>query len=396
MIYEYYWKAVNRFGKKQKGKCLAESREQLEQSLQQKGYAQLTIKRNFIFPKTPTNEEITQILNQITLLLNTTIPLNTALAMILQNCNQIRVYQWLKLIIQYLETGFTLSQSIEKIDKYLTTQEIQLIRMGEASGQLAIILSKLVKSRNKTEKLQKKIKKILFYPVIVLIISLSLSLLLLIFIVPQFAELYGEKQKSLPLITDILFTTSSFLTENTYTILAISIIMSTLIFILSKKTHYIILIKQFIFSHLPIFKHIINYNRIIFFCQNCALMLQSQLRLDVILKSFLYSKKSDPILYNEVQSILQLLQQGYRFCDGLDPTIFGNNTIQMITIGEKSGKLAEMLEHISEIYQQQLDYQIDLLSQLLEPILMLIMGIIVGTIIIGLYLPIFDMGTLVE
>ena len=68
----------------------------------------------------------------------------------------------------------------------------------------------------------------------------------------------------------------------------------------------------------------------------------------------------------------------------------------MLFIGEKSGNLAQMSEHIHEIYQQKLDYQIDIISQLLEPMLMLIMGIIVGTIIVGLYLPIFDMGSLVE
>lgn len=68
----------------------------------------------------------------------------------------------------------------------------------------------------------------------------------------------------------------------------------------------------------------------------------------------------------------------------------------MIDIGEQSGNLAKMCEHISEMYQQKLDYQIDILSQLLEPMLMLLMGIIVGTIIVGLYLPIFDMGSLME
>ncbi|VEI46256.1 pili/fimbriae biogenesis protein [Actinobacillus equuli] len=64
----------------------------------------------------------------------------------------------------------------------------------------------------------------------------------------------------------------------------------------------------------------------------------------------------------------------------------------MIAIGEKSANLAVMCTQISDIYQLKLDYQIDLLSQLLEPVLMLLMGIIIGTVLIGLYLPIFDLG----
>lgn len=395
MIAEYYWKGTNRFGQIQHGKQLAKNREQLEQQLQQQGYSQLKIRHNIVLPKAPKAEEITQTLNQISLLLNAKIPLNHALLMILQNCTQIKLYQWLNQLIQQLEKGFSFSIAIEQSKKYLSVQEIQLIKMGETSGELPTILSKLVKSRHNAETLQKKIKKILFYPVIVLFISLSLSLLLLVFIVPQFAELYGTKQKSLPLITDLLFTLSTFLTENTLFIFLIT--TSIIILILSiKNTFCFNRLKQKTVAKLPVFNQIIHHARIIYFCQNCALMLQSHLRIDAILNAFLHAKKSDITLHNEVELMLKRLQQGYRLHEGLSPTVFGNDVIQMVAIGEKSGNLAEMLNHISEIYQQRLNYQIDLLSQLLEPMLMLIMGVIVGTIIVGLYLPIFDMGTLVE
>lgn len=395
MIAEYYWKGTNRFGQTQQGKCLAKNREQLEQQLHQQGYSHIKIRYNIVLPKAPKTEDITQILNQISLLLNAKIPLNQALSMILQNCTQIKLYQWLNDLIQQLQRGFSFSIAIEQSKKYLSPQEIQLIKMGETSGQLPTILSKLVTTRHKAESLQKKIKKILFYPVIVLFISVALSLMLLIFIVPQFAELYGTKQKTLPLITDILFRLSTFLTENIPLICAVFFSL-IILFLTFKKTLFLNRLKQKIFSHLPIFKHIINHARIIYFCQNSALMLQSHLRIDAILNAFLHAQQSDIRLHKEVQFMLKLLQQGYRLHEGLNPAVFGNDVIQMVAIGERSGNLAEMLNHISEIYQQRLDYQIDLLSQLLEPMLMVIMGAIVGTIIVGLYLPIFDMGTLVE
>lgn len=394
MIAQFHWKATNRFGQKLKGKCLAPSREIVEKQMLQKGYTQIKISRNFILPKPPKSEEITQLFTQISLLLNAHIPLKSCLVMVQQNCQQIRLYQWLMQIIQQLESGFTFSATVEKLGKYLTSQEIQLIKMGETTGQLSAIFCKMVQARQKSEKLQKKVKKILFYPIIVLIISLSLSLLLLFFVVPQFAELYGEK--SLPIITEILFQLSYWLkTHGDF--LIISVILTTIIFsILAKKTNIITNLKIKILSHLPILNQIIKQNRIIFFCQHCALMLNAHLRLDLILRSFLQGKQQDLILSKEIELMLTLLQQGYRLNDGLNPTIFGNEMIQMVAIGEQSGNLAAMLEHISEIHQQRLDYQIDLLSQLLEPMLMLIMGVIVGTIIVGLYLPIFDMGAMVQ
>ena len=84
------------------------------------------------------------------------------------------------------------------------------------------------------------------------------------------------------------------------------------------------------------------------------------------------------------------------FSECLNTDVFESQTVQMLSVGERSGKLAEMSEYVSQIYKKKLDDQLDILSQLLEPALMVILGGIVGTIIVGLYLPIFDMGSLVE
>lgn len=395
-IYEYHWQALDRFQQKRKGKQLAKSREEFEHSLLAKGYQQIKISRNFVLPQNPKTDEINQFLSQLALLVNSAIPLKQALSMILQNCRNIKLYQWLSELISLIESGYSFSQSLEKLNRYIVNQEIQLIKMGEQSGRLGIILTNLAESRIKSEKLAKKVKKILFYPVIVLVISLSLSLGLLIFIVPQFAELYGSKDKTLPLITEILFSLSQFLQEQGSTLLIVLLQAVIFLVIFAKKTNWVTKLKVQILSRLPVFNRILAQSRIVFFSQNIALMLNAHIRLDVALNAFLSEKSNDPILQKEIQFMLSLLQKGYKFSEGINPTIFGTEVVQMIDIGEQSGNLAKMCEHISEMYQQKLDYQIDILSQLLEPMLMLLMGIIVGTIIVGLYLPIFDMGSLME
>lgn len=395
-IYEYHWQALDRFQQKRKGKQLAKSREEFEHSLLAKGYQQIKISRNFVLPQNPKTDEINQFLSQLALLVNSAIPLKQALSMILQNCRNIKLYQWLSELISLIESGYSFSQSLEKLNRYIVNQEIQLIKMGEQSGRLGIILTNLAESRIKSEKLAKKVKKILFYPVIVLVISLSLSLGLLIFIVPQFAELYGSKDKTLPLITEILFSLSQFLQEQGSTLLIVLLQAVIFLVIFAKKTNWVAKLKVQILSRLPVFNRILAQSRIVFFSQNIALMLNAHIRLDVALNAFLSEKSNDPILQKDIEFMLSLLQKGYKFSEGINPTIFGTEVVQMIDIGEQSGNLAKMCEHISEMYQQKLDYQIDILSQLLEPMLMLLMGIIVGTIIVGLYLPIFDMGSLME
>ena len=395
-VYEFHWKAVNRFQQKQKGKLLAQNQEELEQRLIKKGFQQIKISRNFIFPKNPKSEEVTQLISQLALLINAKLPLKQALSLILENTQNIKLYLWLEEIIRSIELDYSFSTSLENLNRYLDSQEIQLIKMGEMSGKLGIILENIAKSRSESEKLFSKVKKIMFYPVMVLVIALTLSIGMLVLIVPKFAELYSAKDKTLPFITEVLFFLSNLLIDNYTFMLFLFVLSGILLSFLAKKTTVITKIKYHILSNFPVFKNIIAQSRIIYFTQNVALMLNASLRLDLILETFLSNKQADPILQKECQSVLTLIKQGYAFSECLNTDVFESQTVQMLSVGERSGKLAEMSEYVSQIYKKKLDDQLDILSQLLEPALMVILGGIVGTIIVGLYLPIFDMGSLVE
>ena len=395
-VYEFHWKAVNRFQQKQKGKLLAQNQEELEQRLIKKGFQQIKISRNFIFPKNPKSEEVTQLISQLALLINAKLPLKQALSLILENTQNIKLYLWLEEIIRSIELGYSFSTSLENLNRYLDSQEIQLIKMGEMSGKLGIILENIAKSRSESEKLFSKVKKIMFYPVMVLVIALTLSIGMLVLIVPKFAELYSAKDKTLPFITEVLFFLSNLLIDNYTFMLFLFVLSGIFLSFLAKKTTVITKIKYHILSNFPVFKNIIAQSRIIYFTQNVALMLNASLRLDLILETFLSNKQADPILQKECQSVLTLIKQGYAFSERLNTDVFESQTVQMLSVGERSGKLAEMSEYASQIYKKKLDDQLDILSQLLEPALMVILGGIVGTIIVGLYLPIFDMGSLVE
>ena len=395
-VYEFHWKAINRFQQKQKGKLLARNQDELEQRLIKKGFQQIKISRNFILPKNPKSEEVTQLISQLALLINAKLPLKQALSIILENTQNIKLYLWFEEIIRSVELGYSFSKSLENLNRYLDSQEIQLIKMGEMSGKLGIILENIAQSRSESEKLFSKVKKIMFYPVMVLTIALTLSIGMLVLILPKFAELYSAKDKTLPFITEILFFLSNLLVDNYIFLLVLLILSSVLLSFLAKKTTIITKLKYSILSNMPVFKAILSQSRIIYFTQNVALMLNASLRLDLILETFLSNKQADPILQKECLSVLTLIKQGYAFSECLNTEVFESQTVQMLSVGEKSGKLAEMSEYVSQIYKKKLDDQLDILSQLLEPVLMVVLGGIVGTIIVGLYLPIFDMGSLVE
>lgn len=394
-IYEFQWQGYNRFGKKQKGKGLAENREQLEQRLHAQGVERIRIQRNFTLAGKLSSEDLTHTLGQLALLLQAGLPLKQSLSILLENCRQVQMYRWLHHLIITLEQGYSFSESLEKAPSYLLSQEIQLVRMGEKSANLATILASITQNRIKREQLNKKIKKVMFYPLFILLISLTLSLLLLHFIVPQFAELYHSKERELPVITQLLFQLSELL-QNYSALLLSSVLLcvTTFIFVM-KKSHRFANKLKIAVAQLPIVSTIFNEQRLVFFCQNSALMLTSHLRLDTVLNSFTKTDH-DPILSREMRACLDAIHQGYSLSMSLNPKYFPNDVRQMIAVGEKSARLPQILQHIGEMYQQKLDYRTEILAQLLEPVLMLIIGTIVGTILIGLYLPIFDMGAILE
>lgn len=394
-IFEFHWKAKNRFQQKQSGILLAQNHAEAEQKLLAKGYQYIHIQRNFTFSRQPKADEVTQFLAQLALLINASIPFKQALMMQQENCTNIKLYQWLLALNASISSGYSFSASLAKLNLYLSKQEIQLIRMGEQSGKLGVVLENIAKTRNQADKLAKKVRKITFYPLIVLVISCVLTLGLLVFIVPQFADLYMDKAQNLPWLTSLLFSLSAFLRQNGIFLCCGSIVVMGVLLCFAKKFGNLTACQMRLLSYIPFFNQVIRYTRIIFFTQNLTLMLSAHLHLEVALKAFLSEKMHDRLLQEQVRLTLSLLQQGYKFSEGLNPAVFTPQMVQMITIGEKSANLAVMCTQISDIYQLKLDYQIDLLSQLLEPILMLLMGIIIGTVLIGLYLPIFDLGILV-
>ena len=163
--------------------------------------------------------------------------------------------------------------------------------------------------------------------------------------------------------------------------------------------------KAKLISSTPIFGNIAQLSRLVGFCRSLQLMLQSGIPLNQALSSFLPQTKSwqssqklqgDFLLITEVQAILHWITQGYSFSASVGSTLFPMQAQQMLQVGEQSGRLGSMLQHIADNYQQQLEHKIDLLSQTLEPVLMLTIGTIIGLIMLGMYLPIFNMGALIQ
>ena len=273
------------------------------------------------------------------------------------------------------------------------------------TGKLANVCTQISRHRQQTLALQRKLQKIMLYPALVLSISLILTVCLLLFIVPQFAEMYDDNQAQLPTFTAVLLNLSNGLRNYFWQFI---FVITLSVFLFRHQLQRSIWLNQFkakLISATPIFGNIAQLSRLVGFCRSLQLMLQSGIPLNQALSSFLPQTKSwqssqklqgDFLLITEVQAILHWINQGYSFSASVGSTLFPMQAQQMLQVGEQSGRLSTMLQHIADNYQQQLEHKIDLLSQMLEPVLMLTIGTIIGLIMLGMYLPIFNMGALIQ
>lgn len=392
---EYQWRGLTAQKQKQRGRLIAENANQARHILLSRGITHIKLQRNWQFSRQPTIHENYEFLLQFSLLLQANLTLLQCLQLLKQNCTQLMLHQHLNEWICHLGKGISFSQAIKQTPFLFNAQDVQLIKSAELTGDLSTVIANLARNKQSYALLQQKIRKILLYPLIILAISTVLTLLLLWFIVPQFAELYQKNSADLPLITQWLMWLSHLLQQHIFLILcaifSISFIGKKL---LNHSTHWRYTLLRICFI-IPVVKQIYQQNLLTHFSSSLSLMLQAGIPLQQAIASFTTNDKhSTNLLNKELQQTIQLLQQGYRFSEALGGELFSQYIKQMIAIGEKSGHLPEILQHLAEQYKNQLNRKIDLFAQFLEPILMLIIGSIIGFVMLGMYLPIFNLGNI--
>ena len=236
----FNWRGINRLQQKQKGTIVAESAVIAQQQLMSRGLQHIKLQQNWQLNSKPKNAEVCALLSQLATLLQAAVPLKNSLQILLQHCTNIALNSWLRQLLKDIESGLAFSQALEKqhLGKqhtYLTYQDRQLIRVGEMTGKLPSVCHEIAQHKQQALALQRKIRKILLYPVLVLGISLILTALLLLFIVPQFAEMYDNSSAPLPTFTKVLLTLSQGLQD--YWLPLLICMTLTILFIRARLKH---------------------------------------------------------------------------------------------------------------------------------------------------------------
>lgn len=399
----FKYSAIDNLKFRRHGIIFADNKQIAKQQLFRRGLNNIKLKREFAFNHKINNAEFTQFWQEFNSLIKAKIRLKNALEIIKNNTHNYSLNLWITKILNALECGFSFYQALQqhnndKIFKNkLTNAELSLLQIGEITAKLDIVVENLSHHRQASIDRKQRVQKIMIYPLILLFITLSLTLILLIFVVPQFQTIYSDSSK-LPQFSQLIFSLSSSIIKSWHYYLILAIIGFVAFKYISQK----LLKSSAVKYKIPILGTIKRLELLIDFCSSLALMLSQGINLDVALKTMettentAKNKRNKPLkhdfLTSELKRAQNLIAQGYPLANCFSSDFLPNKIQAQLIIAEQSGSLAGMLNSIALTNQKNLNHRIDMLSNMLEPLLMLIIGVVVGSILIGLYMPIFNLG----
>jgi type IV pilus assembly protein PilC len=399
VIHTFKWKGVNRKGHKVSGEIQGESVVEIKAELRKQGVnvtkTQKKAKPLFSFGEKISPMDIAVISRQIATMLSAGVPLVQSLQLIAKSNGNAGIRVLMSSIANEVAAGTPLSQSLRGHPKYFDGLYCDLVAAGEDSGALETIYDRISIYKEKSEALKSKIKKAMFYPAAVLAVAGIVTILLLLFVIPQFEQIFAGFGADLPAFTLFVLGISELVQSYWYIILGLVIAL----FMGFKKAH----MKsqklrdntdKFILK-IPIISTILDKAAVARFARTLSTTFAAGIPLvDALISAA--GASGNYVYKTAITSVRSEVMGGMQMNIAMKTTsVFPDMVCQMVMIGEESGDLDGMLSKVSDIYEQQVDDAVDSLTSLLEPMIMVVLGVVVGGLIIAMYLPIFQLGSVV-
>lgn len=294
-----------------------------------------------------------------------------------------------------IESGITIAEAMRKHPKAFTELYVSMIKAGETGGVLDAILERLSAYLEAAEELKGKVKGAMVYPIVISGVASAVTLFLLVAVIPTFKTVFASFGSELPFPTQILLAISDFLRHNFLFLLAVPIGG----FIGLKKWHGTDTGKRVIDGQtirLPVFGDILKKVAVAKFTRTLGTLIKSGVpilqALDTVAKT-----AGNRVVEEAILKARESIREGEKIADPLKQSgIFPAMVIQMISVGEETGNLETMLTKIADFYDQEVDTAIKAMTSLIEPVIICVMGLVIGAIVICMFLPIFQMSSLVD
>jgi general secretion pathway protein F len=407
-VYEY--RALNVKGSKIKGIINADSIVAARQKLRETDIFPIEIKGTSArekdepstkksvatFFKRVSLREVSTMTRQLATLLGGGLPLLASLTTLVSQTANPQLKKTMAQVKEQVNEGVSLAQSISYYPRIFPPFYVNMVRAGEASGTLDIVLERLADFNEKQQALRGKIRAALAYPIFMFVIGSFVLFILTTFLIPKITTIFNDMHQTLPGITIVMISVSSFLKSFWLLILFLIIAAITGIRYIFAKTVRGQYIRDKLKLKIPLSGPLLHKIAVARFSRTLGTLLQSGVPLLTAL-SIVKNVVNNRLIADVIQEASKEVEEGQNLSGTLSKSsLIPPMTIQMISVGEQSGTLEAMLYKVADSYENEVESSVLAMTAILEPVMILVMGLFVGLIVISILLPIFEMNQLIR
>ena len=334
--------------------------------------------------------EVVTFTRQLSTMISAGLPISRSLEVLSSQAENKKFKKIITEILRSVEGGSSLSASFSSYPKVFSNTYVSLVRAGESSGKLDVILKKLADNMEADRELNSKFKSAMIYPMVVMIAMVVVVIILMIFVIPKLTEMYEGMQIELPAVTKAVISVSNFVVKYIYImfILIIGAVVGIRSFLSSEKGKGIIsefIIKVPVFGKITLMKDYASFSRTLSLLIGAAVPIVDALNIVSVTMSGMQLRRSIQEAAKQVEKGNSL--SAFFKSDSTFPSLLG----QMTGVGEETGKTDEVLERVAVYYEGEVNNLVKGLSSALEPIILVMLGTMVGFLVVSVITPIYKL-----
>ncbi len=396
----YYYQAFSKDGKKVSGYLDAGSEFAVKDQLQRKGIFPTKIKRAVggkqkkwwqrLFERGVSTKELILFTKQLAVLLKSGVPLLQAFELLSEQFTG-RFQSVIVSIKDDLKEGRSLADAMGDYPKIFSNIYVQLVRAGEATGNLEAILERLDQFLTRREEIRKQVQAAMMMPIIQMVVAVLVVGIMMVYVVPQMAEQFASQQKELPTATRIVVGISDIV-QSYWIILFILFAVITVGYSYWISTPNGRRRMDQLKLRLPLIKYFTKTSAVVQFSSTLGMLIESGVNLAEAL-DIVVNIIDNQVLADALDAARDnIIKQG-KIAEYLKQTnIFPPIAIYLIKTGEESGKLDTMLLTVAKNYEEDLSELTDSMTAIIGPVLLIVMAVVVGFIVIAIAVPMMDFG----
>ena len=329
---------------------------------------------------------------QISTMIEAGLTLSQSMRLLLRQMKKGRLHQALETILNDLQDGFSFSTALAKFPDIFDSIFVNVVRSGEATGKLEIVLNQLSTNLEKDVKVRSKIKGALMYPGFILIAMFGVAVVMMVKVIPQLTSVFTQSGKALPPATALLIWFSDLFTKHWYWL----VLVVAAVFGLGRwflKTESGVQLFSRYSLRTPLVGSIIEQSSMARFGRLLGMLLGSSVPLLEALR-LINDSFPNKLYQRGIAQVAVQVERGIPMSVPItENPVFPAMVGQMVAVGEQTGKMDEVMSRLADYYESEVENQVGGISSLIEPVIIVILGIAVAWLVIAILLPIYQVST---